>query len=151
MTGQIGLKPVSVDLETTKGKLIHLNLSPTPNKSASSTAKNSISPTSSQAVSNNLLYLMLKYGMSQKCYHELTQEFDCLPRSYKVSYYIATQNVAIVIQYIMLFQVKEAIKAIPTLEVSRTSNFTGAQFHFSDMLHKKIETVVSYVHAAATG
>ena len=83
LTGQIGLKPVSVGLETSKGELIHLNLSPTPNTS-SSTPKRSVPPSNSQVVSNNLLYLLLKYGMSQKCYHELTQEFDCLPRSYKV-------------------------------------------------------------------
>ena len=49
------------------------------------------------------------------------------------------------IKYVHI-QVKEANKSLPTLEVSGTSKFTGAQFKFSDILHEEIQRVVSYSH-----
>lgn len=78
--GHIGLKPYSLNLQTTNGDLVHLNLSSDP-------VANMTTKPKSYSITKNLQLLLLKHGISQECYHELAQEFDCLPRSYKVTIY----------------------------------------------------------------
>jgi len=74
----IGLKPQSMMLETSKGNTEEWDFQSNSRKRASNPADRP------QEVTKSLLYILLKFGISQECYHELTQEFPCLPRTYKV-------------------------------------------------------------------
>ena len=79
---EIGLKPHSLSLETTNGSLLQLSLSDSPTVSSNTTACHS-----DRDVTKNLLYVLMKYGVSMECYHELSKEFPCLPKSYLVRCY----------------------------------------------------------------
>ena len=75
---QIGLQAYSLNLKTTTGNLFKLTLS-------SDLDPEPVTQPKHLNITSNLILLVLKYGISQECYHELTKELDSLPRSYKVT------------------------------------------------------------------
>ena len=76
----IGLQVISVQLETSCGNAVNLQLMPAADVRQCETEKDDEIP--------NVAYLLLKYGVSIEFYHELTMIFDNLPRSYKVATYV---------------------------------------------------------------
>jgi len=83
LVGQIGLKPHSMKLETTSGHLVDFDFQSRKRPHNSDQDK-------PQEITNNLLYILMKYGISFECYHELTQQYPCLPRTYKVIKFVST-------------------------------------------------------------
>ena len=74
---QIGLQAYSLNLKTTIGNLVQLNLSSDREPVTATTTEPQL-----LNVTSNLIFLLLKYGISQECYHELTKELDSLPRTF---------------------------------------------------------------------
>lgn len=72
-----GLQVVSVQLQTHSKKLVHLQLVPGEKPQLSNMDQNS-------ELIPNIAYLLLRYGVSMECYHELSMVVDGLPKSYKV-------------------------------------------------------------------
>jgi len=64
-------------LETSSGNLLEWNFQ-------SRKRPHNTNQEKPQEVTKSLLYILMKFGISYECYHELTQQFPCLPRTYKV-------------------------------------------------------------------
>ena len=73
---EIGLEPVSLHLKTQDEQHISVKLG-LENESACYSNHDDIIP--------SLLYLLLKHGISNECYHEITMLVPELPKSYKVA------------------------------------------------------------------
>ena len=77
-----GLQVVSVELRTTGGQHVNLQLTPRYKKRIfnKNVQDNTLIP--------NVSYLLLKYGVSYEFYHEIAMLFKNLPRTYRVQYKI---------------------------------------------------------------
>jgi len=79
---ETGLQVVSVELRTTGGQHVNLQLTPRYKKRIfnKNVQDNTLIP--------NVSYLLLKYGVSYEFYHEIAMLFKNLPRTYRVQYKI---------------------------------------------------------------